>query len=125
MGKRFLLQVAITLLWLTSTALGMIALLQTYEATRVVAAFVIPVVPQQTAAHGPRVTFVARVTLIILGVILLVVSILLLEQYHGAAAEPRLLVKKFVITTIIELGIIGLATAIIYQLPGLVMGGTR
>ncbi len=123
MGKRFLLQAVATLLWLVSTVLGTIALLQSYEATRVVATFAIPIDPRHTAAHGPRVTFVARVVLIILAISLLVVSILLLEQYHGAAAEPRRLVKRFFLTTTIELAIIGLATAIIYVLPGLVLGG--
>jgi hypothetical protein len=124
MGKRILVQVIATLLWLVSTVLGTIAMLQVYEATRVVAAFVIPIDPLQTVAHGPQVMFVARVVLIILAIGLLSVSILLLEQYHDAAAEPRRLARRFSITTTIELAIIGLATAIIYVLPGLALGVT-
>ena len=68
MGKRILLQAIATLLWLVSAVLGMIAMLQVYEATRVVAPFVIPIDPLQTVAHGPQVVFVARVVLIILAI---------------------------------------------------------
>jgi hypothetical protein len=124
MGKHILLQAIVTLLWLVSVILGTIAMLQVYEVTRVVAAFVIPINPEWTVAHGPQVVFVARVVLIILAIGLLSIAILLLEQYHGAAAEPRRLARRFSITTTIELVIIGLATAIIYVLPGLALGVT-
>jgi hypothetical protein len=124
MGKRILLTATATLLWLVSTVLGGIAMLQVYEATRVVAAFVIPVDPEWTVAHGPQVTFVARVVLFILAITLLAVAILLLEKYHGAAAEPRRFARMFCMTTAVELAIIGLATAIIYVLPGLALDVT-
>ena len=124
MGKRFWAQAIATLLWLVSAVLGMIAMLQVYEATRVVAAFVIPIDPLQTVAHGPRVLFVARVVLIILAIGWLAGAILLFEQYHDVAAERRRLARMFIITTTIELAVIGLATAIIHVLPGLALGVT-
>jgi hypothetical protein len=64
------------------------------------------------------------VVLIILAMGLLSASILLLEQYHDAAAELRRLAGRFLITTTIELVVIGLATAIIDVLPGLALGVT-
>jgi hypothetical protein len=124
MGKRFLLTAVATLLWLMSTVLGGIAMLQVYEATRVVAAFVIPVDPEWTVAHGPQVMLVARVVLIILAIGLLTVAILLFEKFHDAAAESRRLARMFCMTTAVELAIIGLATAIIYVLPGLALDVT-
>lgn len=124
MGKRIWVQAIATLLWLVSAVLGMIAILQVYEATRAVAAFVIPVDPLQTVASGMQAVFVARVALIILAIGWLSVAILLLEQYHDAAAEPRRLARRFFMTTTIELAVIGLATAIIYVLPGLALGVT-
>jgi hypothetical protein len=102
----------------------MIAMLQAYEATRVVAAFVIPIDPLQTTAHGPQVMFVARVVLIILAIGWLAGVILLLEKYYDAAGERRSLARMFLITTAVELAVIGLATAIIYLLPGLALGVT-
>jgi hypothetical protein len=123
-GKRIWAHTMATLLWLVSAALGMIGLLQVYEATRVVAIFVIPVDPLQTTAHGPQVVFVARVALIILAIGWLAGAILLFEQYHDAAAERRRLPRMFLITTVVELAVIGLASAIIYVLPGLTLGVT-
>jgi hypothetical protein len=124
MGKRFLVRAIATLLWLVSAALGMIGLLQVYEATRVVAAFVIPIDPLQTTAHGPQVMLVARGALIILAIGWLVGVILLLEKHYDAAGERRSLARMFLITTVVELAVIGLATAIIYVLPGLALGDT-
>jgi hypothetical protein len=124
MGKRIWAQAIATLLWLVSAVLGMIAILQVYEATRVVAAFVIPIDPLQTVAHGMQVVFVARVALIILAIGWLSGVILLFDQYHDAAAERRRLARRFLITTTIELAVLGLATAIIYVLPGLALGVT-
>jgi hypothetical protein len=125
MGKRILVRAIATLLWLVSAVLGMITVLQVYEASRVVAAFVIPVDPLQTVAHGPQVAFVARVVLIILAIGWLAGVILLLEKHYDAAGEPRCLAKMFLITTVIELAVIGLASAIIYVLSGLALGVTR
>jgi hypothetical protein len=124
MGKRFLVRAIATLLWLVSAALGMIGLLQVYEATRVVAAFVIPIDPLQTTAHGPQVMFVARVVLVILAIGWLAGAILLLEKYYDAAGERGRLAEMFLITTAVELAVIGLASAIIYVLPGLTLGVT-
>jgi hypothetical protein len=124
MGKRFWAQAIATLLWLVSAVLGMIAMLQVYEATRVVAAFVIPIDPMHTTTAGFQAVFVARVALIILAIGWLSGVILLLDQYHDAAAERRRLARRFLITTTIELAVIGLATAIIYVLPGLALGVT-
>lgn len=124
MGKRFWAQAIATLMGLVSAALGMVAMLQVYEATRVVAAFVIPVDPLQTVASGMQVVFVARVALIILAIGWLAGVILSLEKYHDAAGERHRLARMFLITTAIELAAIGLATAIIYVLPGLALGVT-
>lgn len=124
MGKRIWAHTMATLLWLVSAALGMIALLQVYEASRVVAAFVIPIDPLQTTAHGPQVMFVARGALIILAIGLLSVAILLLEKYYDAAGERRSLARMFLITTAVELAVIGLASGTIYVLPGLALGVT-
>jgi hypothetical protein len=118
MGKRILLAALAMLLWLASTVLGVIAMLQVYEATRVIAAFVIPIDPEWTVAHGPQVEFVSRVVLFILALSLLAVAILLLEKYLDATTELRRLARWFSVTTTIELAIFGLATAIIYVLPG-------
>jgi hypothetical protein len=107
-----------------SAVLGTIALVQAYEAIRVVAAFVIPIDPMQTVASGYQVVFVARAALIILAMGCIAGAVLLFEQYHDAAAEPRRLARRFLITTTIELAVIGLATAIIYVLPGLALGVT-
>jgi hypothetical protein len=109
---------------LVSAALGMVAMLQVYEATRVVAAFVIPVDPLQTVASGMQVVFVARVALIILAIGWLAGVILSLEKYYDDAGERRRLARMFLITTAIELAVIGLATAIIHVLPGLALGVT-
>ena len=124
MGKRIWVQAIATLLWLVSAVLGTIALVQAYEAIRVVAAFVIPIDPMQTVASGYQVVFVARAALIILAMGWIAGAVLLFEQYHDAAAEPRRLARRFLITTTIELAVIGLATAIIYVLPGLALGVT-
>jgi hypothetical protein len=124
MGKRIWAQAIATLLWLVSAVLGMIAMLQVYEATRAVAAFVIPINPMQTTAAGFQAVFVARVALIILAIGWLAGAILLFEQYHDAAAERRRLARMFLMTTTIALAVIGLATAIIYVLPGLALGIT-
>lgn len=124
MGKRILVQAIATLLWLVPAVLGMIAMLQAYEATRVVAISVIPVDPMQTTAAGFQAMFVARVALIILAIGWLSGAILLLEKYHDAAAERRRLARMFLITTVVELAVIGLASAIIYVLPGLALGVT-
>jgi len=124
MGKRFWAQAIATLMGLVSAALGMVAMLQVYEATRVVAAFVIPVDPLQTVASGMQVVFVARVALIILAIGWLAGVILSLEKYYDDAGERRRLARMFLITTAIELAVIGLATAIIHVLPGLALGVT-
>jgi hypothetical protein len=124
MGKRFWAQAIATLMGLVSAALGMVAMLQVYEAIRVVAAFVIPVDPLQTVASGMQGVFVARVALIILAIGWLAGVILLFEKYYDAARERRRLARMFLITTAIELAVIGLATAIIHVLPGLALGVT-
>jgi hypothetical protein len=114
----------VTFLWLVSTVLGGIVIFQVYEATRLLFTFLIPVDPDWTVAHGPQVLFVSRVVLFILAMSLIAVSILLLEKYFDAVSEPRRLAKMFFMTTILELTIIGLATIIIYVLPGSVLDTT-
>jgi hypothetical protein len=113
-----------TLLWLVSTALGGIIMFQVYEVTRLVFTLLIPVDPEWTVVHGPQVTFVSRVVLFVLAISLIAVSILLLEKYQDSATEPRRLAKWFTVTTIIQLSILGLATMIIYVLPGSVLDVT-
>ena len=124
MGKRVLVQAIATLLWLVSAVLDMITMLQAYEATRVVAVFVIPVGALQTTTAGFQAVFVARVALIILAIGWLSGVILLFEKYYDAAGERRRLARMFLITTAIELVIIGLASGTIYALPGLALGVT-
>ncbi len=124
MRKQIIGMAFATLLWLVSTVLGGIAMLQAYEATRIIATFVIPIDPEWTVAHGPQVTVVTRLVLLILAITLLAVAILLLEKYFKAVAEPRRLVRMFSVTAAIELAIIGLANAIIYLLPGLALDVT-
>jgi hypothetical protein len=113
-----------SLLWLVSTALGGIIMFQVYEVTRLVFTLLIPVDPEWTVVHGPQVTFVSRVVLFVLAISLIAVSILLLEKYQDSATEPRRLAKWFTVTTIIQLSILGLATMIIYVLPGSVLDVT-
>jgi len=113
-----------SLLWLVSTALGGIIMFQVYEVTRLVFTLLIPVDPEWTVVHGPQVTFVSRVVLFVLAISLIAVSILLLEKYQDSATEPRRLAKWFTVTTIIQLSILGLATMIIYVLPGPVLDVT-
>ena len=122
MSNQILGMAIATLLWLVSTVLGGLAIFQVYEATRLVATFLIPVDPDWTVSHGPQVTCVSRVVLFILAISLIVVSILLLEKYQDAAKEPGRLARWFTVITIIELAILGLATTITYVLSGQIIG---
>ena len=122
MRKQFYGMAIATLLWLVSTALGGIIMFQVYEATRLVFALLIPVDPEWTVSHGPQVILVSRVVLLILAISLIAVSILWLEKYNDAAAEPRRLARWFTVTTIIELSVLGLATMIIYVFSDQILG---
>jgi hypothetical protein len=122
MRKQILNTAIATLLWLISTVLGGITMFYVFEATRLIVTILIPVDPDWTVAHGPQVIFVSRVILFILAISLIAFSILLLEKYHDAAAEPRRLGRWFAVTTIIELTVLGLAATIFYVISDQILG---
>ena len=122
MRKQILGTVIATLLWLVSVVLGGIVIFQVYEVTRLVFALLIPVDPEWTVSHGPQVIFVSRIVLFILAISLIAFSILWLEKYQDAAAEPRRLARWFTVTTIIEFFVLGLATMIIYVFSDQILG---
>jgi putative copper export protein len=67
-----------------------------------------------------RVVCVTYVALLFLAVGWLVAAIMAIDRYHEAAGNRRRLAKRFLIVTTIELAIIGLVSAAIYVLTGLV-----
>lgn len=116
-------QVIAVLVWLVSAAIGLAVVLQVYEASRVVAAFVIPIDPLQTVAFRYQVVAAARAVLIVLAIAWLAGVIVLFERYVHVAGEGRRLAKLFLVTIAIELVTLGLATLVIEVLPGLVLRG--
>jgi hypothetical protein len=106
-----------------SSILGGIGVIQIYEATRVVAALAIPVDPLQEVVSRKQVLLVSRLALILLTITWVIVIILLLVRYLRMDSAVRRTWRTFLLTTVIELIVIGLSTAIIYYLPGLALPG--
>jgi len=123
MARRIGTEAIAILAWLVSAAIGLVAAMQAYEATRVLAALMIPINPDDTIASKHLIGLVPRVALVFLAIGWLAGVILLLRGYSEAAKEGRHLAVSFVKTTAIELIVLGLASAIIQWLPSLALRG--
>ncbi len=105
------------LLWLVAVVVGSIALIQTYEVTRLLAALTMPFDPMETVTSTGRLIFVSQVLLIVLALAWFIGVILLLNRYTKAAETWRRLAVNFTATMAIELVVLGLTTALLYWLP--------
>jgi hypothetical protein len=123
MARRIGAEAIVILMWLVSAAIGLAAVMQAYEATRVLAAVMIPINPDDTIASKHLIVLVPRVALVFLAIGWLAGIILLLASYSKVVGEGRRLAVSFVKTTAIELIIFGLASAIIYWVPSLALRG--
>ena len=121
-GRRFGTQAIATLLWIVTAAVGLVAILQVYEASRIVAAVVIPYDPMQTVASKYQVIAAARVMLFVGAIAWIVATVVLFERYASVADQYRVLAKRFLVTIVVELAIIGLAAAAMWGLPALALG---
>ena len=110
-------------LWVVSCVLGGVAVVQVYEATRVVAALTIPIDPLQEVMSRKQVLLVSRVALVLLTFVWIVAVILLLVRYLNALSAGQRLWRIFAAATAVELAVLGLAAAIVYFLPSLALGG--
>jgi hypothetical protein len=110
-------------LWLVCCVLGGIAVIQMYEATRVVAALAIPVDPLQAVMSRKQVLLVSRLALITLAFVWVIAVIWLLVRSLKLLNVSRRLVRTFATTILVELIAIGISTAIVDYLPGLVLPG--
>jgi hypothetical protein len=124
MARRIGAQALAILMWLASAGIGLAVAMQTYEATRVLAAIIIPISPNDAFASKQLILLVPRIGLVFLVMGWLAGSTVLLPSYTKAAGEGRRLAISFVKTTVIELVAFGLASAIVYWLPSLVLAGT-
>ena len=122
MVKAALRYVAMCVLWLVSCVLGGMAVVQVYEATRVVAALTIPINHMQEVMSRKQVLLVSRVALILLTFVWIAAVILLLVRYLRLLSAGRGLWRTFGVTTAVELAVLGVAAAIVYFLPGLALG---
>jgi hypothetical protein len=111
------------LLWFVFAALGAIAVVQAYEATRVIAALVIPVDPLQVVVSRKQVLLVSRLALIALVFAWLILVIWLLVRAFKLLDRPRQLGRVFLPAILFALLLMGLATAIVVYLPGLTLPG--
>ena len=124
MARRIGTEAIAIVTWLTSAGMGLAAVMQTYEASRVLAAVMIPINPDDTVSSGYLILLVPRVALILLAIGWLAGTISLLPCYSKAADEGSRLAVSFVKTTAIEIVVLGLATATIHWLPSLALRGT-
>jgi hypothetical protein len=111
------------LLWLVSAVLGGMAVIQAYEATRVVAALAIPVDPLQVVVSRKQVLLVSRLALVTLAFVWVILVIWLLVRAVKLLDTPRRLGRTFVPTLLITVIVIGLSTAIVLYLPALALPG--
>jgi hypothetical protein len=111
------------LFWLASVALGGIAVIQMYEATRVVAALAIPIDPLQVVVSKKQVLLISRLALVALVFVWIIVVIWLLVRALKLLDAPRRLVRIFVPAVCVELVAIGLSSAVIAYLPGWILPG--
>ena len=121
MTRRIGGEAAAILMWLVSAAVGLVAAMQAYEATRVLAAVAIPINPDDVVASKHLIVLVPRVALVFLAIGWLIAVILLLRGYSEAARDGRRLAVSFAKTTAIEIVVLGLASAIIRWLPSLAL----
>jgi hypothetical protein len=110
-------------LWLVSCALGGIAVIQMYEAARVVAALAVPIDPLQEVVSRKQVLLVSRLSLLTLAFVWTMAVIWLLLRAIKLVDEPRRLLRTFVVTILVALAAMGLSTAIVAYLPGLALPG--
>ncbi|HUV94886.1 MAG TPA: hypothetical protein VMX14_08675 [Anaerolineae bacterium] len=123
MVRRIGTEAVAVLAWLVSAVIGLAAAMQAYEATRVLAAVMIPINPNDTVASGYLILLVPRVALILLAIGWLAGIILLLASYSKVVGEGRRLAISFVKTTAIELIVLGLGSAVICWVPSLALRG--
>jgi len=123
MVRRIKPEVMAMLAWLVSAAMGLVAVLQVYEASHVLALVTIPINPDDTVSSAYSIELVPRVALIFLAIGWLAGVVLLLPHYAKDANKGRRLAVSFVKTTAIELFALGLASAIIQWLPSLALHG--
>ena len=123
MARRIGAEAIAILMWLVSAAIGLAVAVQAYEATRVLSALMIPINPDDAFASKKLILLVPRVALTFLAMGWLAGTIVLLPSYSQAAGEGRRLALSFVRTTAIELVALGLASAIVYWLPPLLLAG--
>ena len=109
------------ILWLVSGALGILALLQSYEATRLLATLLLPYDPINRVSSAYTVIIVARFMLILLGIAWLAAVVLLQDRYSKLAGDGRQLARYFGIVTAIELAVAGLALATLRLAPRLLL----
>lgn len=108
-----------TILWIFSAALGLVAMLQVYEAVRAASAIVVPIDPMQTIVSQGLVVFVSRVALVLLAIGWLIGAILLLDHYlRSAKLSMKHLAMGFLIATILEVASMILATFAVRRLLG-------
>jgi hypothetical protein len=123
MAKTALRYAMMCVLWVVSCVLGGVAVVQAYEATRVVAALTIPINHMQEVMSRKQVLLVSRMALVLLTCVWIVVVILLLVRYLRLLSAGRELWRTFGITTAVELAVLGIAAAIVHFLPSLALGG--
>jgi hypothetical protein len=123
MAKRVIQYAAAFVMWVISSVLGAVAMVQLYEATRVVAALAIPIDPMQEVMSRKQVLLVSRVALVLLAFVWIAAVIWLLVRYLRALEGSRRLWRVFAGTTVVELILLGVAVAVLYLLPGLALGG--
>lgn len=123
MAKTAFRYLAMCVLWLVSCVLGGVAVVEAYEATRVLAALTIPIDPLQEVMSRKQVLLVSRVSLVLLTFVWITAVILLLVRYLRALSAGQRLWRIFAVTTAVELAVLGGAAAIVYFVPSLALGG--
>jgi hypothetical protein len=107
------------LTWLACVALGVLAVVQAYEATRVLSAVLIPKMPEQEVRWQHTIVAVPTVAFILLVLLWIVGSVYLLYVWNapGKSVGNRTIWIAFAGAVLIELVVIGLSMLIIRQLP--------
>ena len=112
------------LTWLICVALGVYAVVQAYEATRILAAVLIPKMPEQEVRWQHTIVALPSVAFILLVLLWIAGSVYLLYIWYapGKSRGDRAIWIAFAEAVLIELVAIGLSMLIIRQLPLLSLG---
>ena len=111
------------LLWLVSGGLGLLVTVELNEVMRVLAELAIPVDPMDTFGSRRLIAAVPRLSLIVLGIVWLIAVIYLFIRYSADAGNGKRYLRSFGRVTLIEVLLFGLAYAVIWGLPRLVLLG--